>query len=130
MTSWLLPVLAFHLLGMVLWIGGLFAALLALSAAQPALARRGLRTLAHPGAAVTVVAGILLVWVNPVWMRQGWLHAKLALVVVLIVLDLVMTRALRTGAPGPPDAGRVRLWHSTVGIVFVVILFLAVLKPF
>lgn len=142
-------VLALHLLGMVMWMAGLFAAQLALAAgasrqlpAEPdghapdaaedhaRWARRALRRLAHPGAAVTVVFGVVLIGLHPQWMRQGWLHVKLLLVVLLIVLDLVMT--VRTGRAGrnPIEAGSVRRWHAFTWLLLAGIVFLAVLKPF
>jgi uncharacterized membrane protein len=88
--------------------------------------------LAHPGAALTVISGIFLVAEHPHYLREHWLHAKLLLVALLIVLDL---RAyFRTSAF---LVGRVELQrrecmalHGAISLVFFGILILVLLKRF
>ena len=90
MRAWLLVL---HLPAMVLWVGSLLVVTSVLAAhcreagveARNALARlenKIFRRMVHPGAALMVITGVLLVLAEPqVYMRAPWLHAKLLLVV-------------------------------------------------
>jgi protoporphyrinogen IX oxidase len=131
-----------HVIGIVFWIGGLLAAFQVLGhrrsessadsqAALARSARRLLKASAHPGAAIAVLAGIMLLGARPADLQDGWLHAKLAFVVILIAMDLLLTvsvsKMLSQGAEVP--ALRVKLAHGAIALLFVVIVFLAVVKP-
>ena len=137
--------LVFHLAGMVFWLGGLF---MAVSAARPALsvagstasgpsaverarlARKGLRSLAHPGAAIMVLSGASLIYLLPGVETAGWLQAKLTLVVVLIAVDLVLTFRLRRMPERELSAGQLAMFRGAIVVLFLLILILAVVKPF
>ena len=140
MVAW---VLVFHLIGLVFWLGSLLVIthVLAIHSeeasaeARAALGRLELKLfkgLAHPGAALMVITGIILISLNPHYLREHWLHAKLLLVALLIVLDLrVYYRTISH------LAGRVELrrrecmaLHGVISFVFFAILILVLLKPF
>lgn len=131
-----------HVVGIVFWVGGLLAACQVLTgsgretsaeaqAALVRLARRLLKTLAHPGAAVAVLAGIVLLGANPGDLEQGWLHAKLAFVVILIAVDLLLTVSLQKMLSRGTEmsARRVKLAHGAIALLFLVVALLAVVKP-
>ena len=140
MVAW---ILVFHLIGLVFWLGSLLVVthVLAIHSEEPSAEGRAalgrleikiFKGLAHPGAALMVLTGIILISQNPLYLREHWLHAKLLLVTVLIVLDLRVYH--RTTAH---LAGRVELrrrecmaLHGAVSLVFFVILILVMLKPF
>lgn len=139
MIHWVSWVLVFHLFGMVLWIGGLFLALAAASArsddvaarAQRArLAQKGMRQFAHPGAALMILSGALLMYLLPGVRMAPWLHAKLALVVVLIVFDLLLTFRLRRMPDHEPSPSQLGMFRGVVGVLFVLILILVLVRPF
>ena len=140
MVAW---VLVFHLIGLVFWLGGLLVVthVLAIHSEEPSLEARAalgrlemrlFKGLAHPGAALMVITGLILVAENPHYLRELWLQAKLLLVVLLIVLDLrIYFRATAF------LAGRVELrrrecmaLHGAISLVFFAILILVMLKPF
>lgn len=121
-------VLVFHLIGMVMWIGGLFMAMAAATSGAAELAQKGLRRFAHPGAALMIITGALMMVLMPFVRDAMWLHVKLALVLLLIVVDLLVTARLRKGAA--PGRMRLGMYHSAVGILFLGILILALVKPF
>jgi putative membrane protein len=90
-----------HIVGVVVWFAGLFylvrlfiyhreadalaEPLRAAFQAQYALMERRLANIiTTPGMAVAVAMAIGLLTVQPLWLKQGWLHVKLALVVVLL----------------------------------------------
>jgi len=140
MVAW---ILVFHLIGMVFWLGSLLVVTHALTIhseessaeARAALGRLEMKVfkgLTHPGAALMVITGIILISQNPHYLREHWLHAKLLLVAILTALDLRVY--YRTTAY---LAGRVELrrrecmaLHGAVSLVFFVILILVLLKPF
>lgn len=121
-------VLVLHLIGMVMWIGGLFMAMAAAGSGAPALAQKGLRRFAHPGAALMILTGGLMMFLLPYVRDAMWLHVKLLLVLLLIGADLMVTSRLKQEAP--PSRARLGFLHSAVGLLFLGILILALVKPF
>src|SRR5260370_1076859 len=87
-------ILALHLFGLILWLGGLLmiASLLARVPDEVGLpkerflgAARGLFEVGtNIGAALTIGLGAILIVMQPEVLRQGWLDAKLLLVAVLL----------------------------------------------
>ncbi|MBI4459974.1 MAG: CopD family protein [Acidobacteria bacterium] len=141
MTAWLL---VFHLLAMVLWVGGLLAATLILtthSRPKGAEAHRALseseakilKGMAHPGAALAVITGVLLILQNPgYYLSAGWLHTKLLAVLLLIALDLRIhfrAKAFRAGKIQMRTGECIAL-HSGSALLFLAILILVLVKPF
>jgi putative membrane protein len=91
-----------------------------------------LKGLAHPGAAIMVITGFMLVAHDPNYLRQYWLHAKLLLVVILVVLDLRLTFRARAFQEGRIALARRECMalHGAIALVFVAILILALVRPF
>jgi len=140
MVAW---ILVFHLVGLVFWLGSLLVVthVLAIHSEEPSPAARAtlgrlemklLNGLAHPGAALMVITGIILIGENPHYLREHWLHAKLLLVAILLILDIRVY--FRTSAF---LAGRAQLrrrecmaLHGAISLVFFGILILVLIKPF
>ena len=140
MVAW---VLVFHLIGLVFWLGSLLVVthVLAIHSeessaeARAALGRleiRLFRGLAHPGAALMVITGIILISQNPHYLHEHWLHAKLLLVALLIVLDLRVYYLTISNLAGRVELRRRECMalHGTISVVFFAILILVMLKPF
>jgi|SRR5208283_1433654 len=140
MIAW---TLVFHIIGLVFWLGSLLVVtqVLALHTAEAnpetretlgRLESKLLRGLAHPGAAIMVITGFLLVSEDPNFLREHWLHAKLLLVVVLIVLDLRLTFRARAFQEGRTELSRreCMVLHGAISLVFLIILILVLIKPF
>ena len=141
MLAWLLVL---HLPAMVLWVGSLLVVTLILathSRQTGAEARRALaeaegkilKSMAHPGAALAVITGVLLILQNPgYYMSGGWFHIKLLLVLFMIGLDLRIyfrAKALRAGKI-QMQRGECIALHSGVALVFLGILVMVLVKPF
>lgn len=98
-----------HVAAVVLWIGGLMAAGLVRGPEQPgrpSTQRRIMTTMALPGMIVAVLAGLGRAFrLGPDVLGAGWFHLKLALVVVLIVLQVLVARGRLRGAWITPVAG-------------------------
>lgn len=143
MNSGVAWALVFHVIGFVFWMAGLLMATQALAAqaeetapeARAALARYEMKLIkgfVYPGAAITVVAGAAILWLQPDYLHQGWLHAKLFLVVLLLGLNVKVH--LRANAF---TAGRVelrprdgRVLHGIASLLFLLIVILVMIKPF
>jgi len=135
MTAW---TLVFHVLGFVFWIGGLLISTSVLAQhaeeaspeARQALEQietRLLKGMANPGALLTLVTGVILVLTNPAYyLRAGWLHGKLALVVVLIGFHWLVLSRSRSFLAGRTETHR-RDWmtlHGAIALIFIGILIL------
>lgn len=81
--------------------------------------------------AVLLFGGIMLV-LNPGWLAQGWIHAKLLLVALLVGYHHVCLIYLKQFAEARCRRGHVffRWFNELPVIALLLIIFLAVLKPF
>ncbi|MFM7640222.1 MAG: protoporphyrinogen oxidase HemJ [Cyanobium sp.] len=92
---------ALHIVGVVVWFAGLFYLVRlfiyhqeaeqleeplrqAFQAQYGLMERRLANIITTPGMAVAVAMAIGLLSVQPTWLREGWLHRKLAIVVLLL----------------------------------------------
>jgi putative membrane protein len=90
-----------HIVGVVVWFAGLFYLVRlfiyhreadamaeplrpAFQAQYALMERRLANIITTPGMAVAIAMAIGLLSVQPVWLKEGWLHVKLGLVVVLL----------------------------------------------
>jgi putative membrane protein len=135
--------LVFHILGFVFWMAGLLIVTQVLAThtteTEPD-ARRVLQTLevkllkgiALPGAVITVIAGIVVVSLQPDYLQQAWLHVKLFLVAVMIGLNAVVYLRARAFHAGRIELKRSEcmMLHGIISLVFLGILVLVMIKPF
>jgi putative membrane protein len=135
-------ILALHLFGVIFWLGGLLmiASLLARVPEEVGLpkerflgAARGLfESATNLGAAITILLGLLLIIMEPAVLRQGWLHAKLLLVAILLFYHVRFYRRIIFLENNPSQSTRkeFRVIHGMVSALLIAILVLAVMKPF
>jgi putative membrane protein len=142
MRGWLL---GFHLIGVVLWMGGLmaFSRIMGYHAKEAPSVRPRYSFLearlnylvALPGALLTVAFGLGLAWEHGMqWFRvASWLHYKLVLVtgvVVIHVLLSVKAYQIRRAAPSAPVSRALYAsLHGTVGLLLIAIVLLATHQP-
>jgi len=140
MVAWML---VFHIVGLVFWLGSLLVVtqILGIHTEESSpetrvtlgrLESKLLKGLAHPGAAIMVVTGFLLVSENRGFLHEHWLHAKLLLVVILVALDLRLTFRARAFQQGTVEISRreCMILHGAISLVFLAILVLVLIKPF
>lgn len=140
MVAW---TLVFHIIGLVFWVGSLLGVthVLALHTGEPSPEARAalgrlemklLKGLAHPGAAIMVITGILLVSQDTHALRAHWLHLKLILVVVMIALDLRIYSRAKAFNAGTIEMrrGECMALHGVVALILMGILILVLVKPF
>jgi putative membrane protein len=135
-------VLALHIFGVVFWMGGLLmiASLLARVPEEVGLpkerflgaARQLFEVGTNIGAAVTIALGIMLILMKPSVLREGWLHAKLLLVAILLFYHVRFYRRIMflENNPSQSSSREFRVVHGAVSLLLIAILILAVLKPF
>ncbi|MCK9538047.1 CopD family protein [Dokdonella sp.] len=136
---------AFHIIFVVTWFAGLFYLprlfIYHAEAGEPVLRERlkvmerRLLVMTHIGGALAILFGLLTLWVlaraNAAYLQQAWLHAKLALVVLLIAYHLMLVQMTARFAR---DANRhssrwLRVFNEVPGLLLVGIVLLVVLKP-
>lgn len=97
-------IMALHVLSIISWMAGLlylprlyvYHASVPVGSAQSetfkVMERRLLRAICTPAMIASYVFGIWMLVLDPGWLTQGWLHAKLTFVVGLTVMHGLMAR--------------------------------------
>jgi putative membrane protein len=134
-------VLAFHIIFMVTWFAGLFylprlfvyhaEAQDDVSLRRFEVMERRLFIIMNIGAAGTIAFGVWLLigWWLPM---PGWLHVKLALVVVLILYHIYCRKLMADfrHSRNHHSARFFRRFNEVPGLLLIAIVILAVVKPF
>lgn len=86
----------------------------------------------HPSMAITLILGITLLVQNPALMKQGWVHAKIFLVLMLIGYQIFAGITRRRFAKGDffLTEKACRFINEVPSVLLVAIVLLAILKPF
>ena len=137
---------AFHVIFVVTWFAGLFYLPRLFvyhvdARDQPSHERfvvmeRRLLAITHVGGVLAVVFGSVLLawWIThaPDYLRQGWLHAKLLLVTLLIAYHLSLVALVRDFRLGRNrrSARWFRVYNELPALVLVGVVVLVVVKPF
>ena len=139
----MLWVKAFHVIAVVTWFAGLFYlprlfvyhAMAEDSASRERfkiMERKLYRGIMTPSMIATLVLGIWLLYLNPAWLKMGWMHAKLTLVVLLIGYHHVCLAYMKKFAADTNAKSHVFYrWFNEVPVLFLIaIIILVVVKPF
>jgi putative membrane protein len=137
-VSWILVV---HVFGIVLWVGGLLMTTVLLSqharetapealAALTRLEKKSMRAMADPGALLAILAGITMIVSNPSYYAHAlWLHYKLSLVAVLIILHAFIGVEMKSRQKGSRTMTPGRAWLLFGGVLLVFIAILVATLP-
>lgn len=134
---------AFHIIAVVTWFAGLFyLPRLFVYHAQSedsvskerfkVMERKLYRGIMVPSMVVAVALGIWLLMLVPAWLTQGWMHAKLTLVIALIVYHFTCAAMLKSFACDRNTRSHVfyRWFNEAPVLVLVAVVILVVVKPF
>jgi protoporphyrinogen IX oxidase len=139
---------AFHIIAVIAWMAGmlylprLFVYHCAAekgsvqSETFKLMERRLLRAIINPAMVATWLLGLWLAWHGPDsrygWFAAGWLDAKLVLVLTLSVLHAMLARWSKDFAAdrNRHSAGFYRIINEIPTVLMIVIVILAVVKPF
>ncbi|MEL6382671.1 MAG: protoporphyrinogen oxidase HemJ [Cyanobacteria bacterium J06626_18] len=138
---------AFHIIGVVVWFAGLFYLVRlfiyhveAEAESEPAasilkkqyevMEKRLYRIITTPGMILTVAMAIGLLVINPEWLKQGWMHAKLAFVVLLLGYHHYCARIMKQLWRGECKWGskQLRALNEAPTLLLVVIVMLVIFK--
>lgn len=142
--DWYGIVKGFHVISVIAWMAGLlylprlFVYHTGVEAGSETsetfkiMERRLLRAIMNPAMITTWIFGLTLIVLTPGWMEQGWLHAKLLLVVLMTVAHMAMARWRRAFAEDRNTHTHkyFRVMNEVPTLMMVVIVFLVILKPF
>lgn len=95
--------------------------------------RKLLRGIMNPAAIASIIFGFILVWINwSAYQGQGWLHAKISLVLLLIIYHLMCRKLWVDFSQGNNRHGHVYYrWFNEFPVLLLVgIVILVVLRPF
>ena len=134
---------AFHIIAVISWMAGMLylprlfvyhceaEAGSKQSETFKVMERRLLKAIINPAMIATWIFGLWLVWLGG-WEKSGWLHAKLALVIVLSGLHGWLVRLWRAFAEDKNRHSQkfYRIINEVPAVVMVGIVLLVVLKPF
>ncbi len=133
---------AAHLLSAMAWIASLFAlaALLPfhIQATHEAAKARLveiehflLKKIANPLLLVVLVLGVASLVQNPVWLKMGWMHAKLLFVVFICGYHGALAKSRRVLAEGGEvSLGKARALNAVLWVLTAAIVFFVIVKPF
>ncbi len=134
---------AFHIVAFTSWMAGLFyLPRLFVYHAETAdqntretfkvMERKLLRLIMNPALIVTFLLGLSLIALNPDWMKQGWLHAKLFLVVLMLGYHgyLAKTRKAFERDEITHTGKFYRILNEAPILLLIGIVILVVVKPF
>jgi putative membrane protein len=84
------------------------------------------------GALLTVALGVAMIVAAPAYLKMGWLHVKLTLVLLLIVYHSMCFKFVREFAHDRKtrSAKWFRLFNEVPSLLLIGIVILAVVKPF
>jgi putative membrane protein len=133
---------AFHVIAMVTWFAGLFylPRLFVyhadagdwISVERFRVMERRLLMIMTIGAVLTLSLGLAIIVVWPAYLKMGWLHAKLALVILLIAYHLTCHKFVRDFAHDRKtrSARWFRMFNEVPSVLLIGIVILAIVKPF
>jgi putative membrane protein len=133
---------ALHIVFVVTWFAGLFylprlfiyhaASTEPAVRAQLKIMQRRLLMITHIGGVLALVFGIATLAQVPAYLKMGWLHVKLLLVLGLIGYHLYLVRLVRAFAVDDirHSARWLRIFNELPALFLIAIAILAVVKPF
>ncbi|ONM43400.1 TIGR00701 family protein [Halopseudomonas pachastrellae] len=134
---------AFHIMAVITWFAGLFyLPRLFVYHAQAEddvsrerfkiMERKLLRGIMNPSMVVALLLGGWMLYLSPAWLSQGWMHAKLTLVALLVVYHHMCGGIRKRFAEDANTRSHVyyRWFNEAPVLALVGIVILVVVKPF
>jgi putative membrane protein len=135
---------AFHVIAVIAWMAGLlylprlFVYHTEVTPGSPEserfkmMERRLLRAIMNPAMIAVYILGIAMILVDPTYMQQGWLHAKLGLVLAMTGLHgyLSVLRKKFAADANTHSAKFYRILNEAPTLLMIGIVILVVVKPF
>lgn len=134
---------ALHVITIIAWMAGLFylprlyvyhtqqAVGSEASETFKVMERKLLRIIMNPAMILAIATGLYVMWVGG-WVADGWMHAKLALVIVMIWFHMVLARWRRDFAEDRNTHSErfYRAVNEVPTVLMIGIVILVTVKPF
>ncbi len=147
MANWYGIAKSLHLIGMVSWMAGMFYLVrimvyhaMAFQRPEPergTLAQqytlmewKSYNIILKPAVVITWTFGVLMLFIQPLWLQDGWMHLKLTFLVLLTGYTHYLKKHIRNLEAGVSGFTHIhyRALNEVPTIFLVAIVFLAVLK--
>ncbi|MBP2229827.1 protoporphyrinogen oxidase HemJ [Azospirillum agricola] len=94
--------------------------------------RRLLRAIMDPAMTAAYVFGITMIVLEPAWMKQGWLHGKILLVLLMTAAHIMMGRWQKAFAQDRNTRSQrfYRIANEAPTLLMIGIVVLVIVKPF
>jgi putative membrane protein len=94
--------------------------------------RRLLRFIINPAMLLAFLFGGLMLWANPELMQGGWMHVKLTAIVAMTVVHGLYARWRKDFAHdrNKRTAKFYKIWNEVPTVLMIIIILMAVAKPF
>ena len=139
----LLWIKSLHIIAVICWFAGLFylpRLFVWHAMAEDAtgrerfkvMERKLYRGIMNPSMMATVLFGGWLIYINPGFLQGGWLHAKLFLVVLLLIYHFICKRHMLNLRDDKNTRSHVyfRWFNEVPTVLLIAIVILVVVKPF
>lgn len=142
-----LHVLALHIIFIVCWFAGLFYSVRLFiyhteANDRPELERKILQDeftkiearlwniITTPAMYLTIIAGVVMLSLNPGLLQAPWMHVKLSFVVLLVLYHFACQNIMKQLRNGifKLSSDKLRLWNEVATLFLVAIVFMAILK--
>lgn len=86
----------------------------------------------YPAIICTLLSGIWLLALEPSWLKGGWLHAKILLIVILVIYHFSLHRFLVAFREDRcQKSGKFfRMYNEVPTLILIIVTFLVIIKPF
>jgi putative membrane protein len=133
--------MSLHILAVIAWMAGMLYLPRLYADAQKdsemsetfkIMERRLLRAIINPAMIATFIFGTLMLVANPALFDHGWIHAKLALVVLMTVVHGLFARWRKVFErdENTRPAKFYRIWNEVPTALMIFIVILVIIKPF
>ncbi|MBS0275807.1 MAG: protoporphyrinogen oxidase HemJ [Proteobacteria bacterium] len=135
---------AFHVISVIAWMSGMlylprlfvYHTQVAIGSAESErfkiMERKLLRVIINPAMIATWVFGLLQIWLIPGILEEHWLHAKLALVIIMSGLHGYFATCMKRFARDANDKSErfYRILNEVPALLMALIVILVIVQPF
>lgn len=143
LQEWYLWIKAFHLIAVISWFAALFylpRLFVYHTMSEDEISherfkimeRKLYKGIANPAMMASVILGLLLIYAIPTFFQQGWIHAKLVLVALVIVYHVLCKKHMLALAERRNTKTHTyfRVFNELPVIALILIVILVIVKPF
>lgn len=91
-----------------------------------------LRIIMNPAMIAAWVFALIMIYAQPALFQEGWMHAKLTAVIAMTIMHMVFAKWRKDFAADNNQKSQkfYRIWNEVPAVLMVIIVFMAIAKPF